>query len=182
MRPAFPIAAVILLAACSSGSPSPSATAPSAAAAASPPAECESAPLVVASGRPLDLTGEWQGEGMVHHVRQTGNCVWWIAYSTWPGTELGELETVVFSGHVRPDLTVEGSFSPVVKLENPIPYGYPRRAGQARFEIAFDEAGEPSRPELLGSGSGALEEVPDYFPELVRLGDLPEPEGPPQQD
>jgi hypothetical protein len=119
---------------------------------------------------------------MVHHVRQTGNCVWWIAYSTWPGTELGEIETVVFSGHVLPNLTVEGSFSPVVQLENPIPYGYPRRAGEAHFEIAFDDAGDPSRLVLIRSGSGAPEDVPGYFPQLIRVGDLPEPDAPPQQD
>jgi hypothetical protein len=119
---------------------------------------------------------------MVHHLRQTGVCVWWIAYSTWPGTEPGDVETLAFAGRVLPDLTLDGSFSPIVRLDDTRPYGFPASAGHARFEIAFDDAGEPSQLELLGDESSAPEAGLDYIPELIRLGPLPDPVAPPQQD
>ena len=84
-------AAVLVLAACSSGSAAPSEAGSSAT--PGPPstggAECRPIDLRSPQGVRVDLTGTWSSDGFDHHVRQTGDCVWWIGYSRWPGPSRG---------------------------------------------------------------------------------------------
>jgi hypothetical protein len=83
---------------------------------------------------------------MVHHVRQTGDCVSWIGYGTWPGTELGEIGTLVFLGRLAPDFTVRGQFTWIVGLVSPSNgYGLPGQGRRLEFEVVFDDAGNPTR-------------------------------------
>jgi hypothetical protein len=144
-------------------------------------ADCGTSNLVSPAGDRLDLTGTWQGGVMVHHVRQTGECVSWIGYGTWPGTELGEIGTLVFLGRLAPDFSVRGQFTWIVGLVNPNnAYGLPGQGRQLEFEVVFDDAGNPTR--LVRNALPAVEPSDfEYYDELQYIGPLPAPVAPPQQ-
>jgi hypothetical protein len=144
-----------------------------------PEATCRPIDLRTPAGEALDLTGTWQGGVMVHHVRQNGDCVWWIAYGTWPGTTLGETGTVVFAGRLASDFTLRGRFEHIVQLANPDVYGLPGSGRELAFSVVFDDAGNATTLERLGPVPVAPPMV--YFDELLHVGPLPEPADPPQQ-
>jgi hypothetical protein len=172
----------LVLLGCSSGSPPPSgSTSPGASAAPTLAAEAECRPIDLFSpaGDRVDLTGTWQGDVLVHHVRQVDDCVWWIAYSTWPGTDTGELGTLAFRGQVASDFTLRGAWTPIVMVNSPQVYGLPERAGPEAFRIEFDEEGRVARLVNLNPGDDA--NLGRYPSELMLVGPLPVPVGPPQQ-
>jgi hypothetical protein len=141
--------------------------------------DCQSIDLRTPAGEALDLTGTWEGGAMVHHVRQTGDCVWWIAYGTWPGLALGETGTLVFASRLASDFTVRGRFEHIVGLNNADAYGLPGPGRELRFSVVFDDAGNATTLERLGP----VPVVPPmvYFDELRLVGSLPRPAAPPQQ-
>jgi hypothetical protein len=176
------IVGVLVLVGCSTASPSPSGSdSPGPSAVAAPAADCRAIDLMSPSGERVDLTGTWQGGVMVHHVRQTGDCVSWIGYGTWPGTEFGEIGTLVFLGRLAPDFSVRGQFTWIVGLVNPNnAYGLPGQGRHLEFEVVFDDAGNATR--LVRDAPPAVEPSGfEYYDELNYVGPLPEPVAPPQQ-
>lgn len=166
--------------ACVAGSSEPSAGAASPTEAA-PAADldCGTLDLIGPTGRPVDLTGTWEGGVFLHHVRQVGDCVSWIGYGRWPGTELGELATLTFLGQLASDFTVSGGFTTIVRPENPVVYYPGPREGSLVFVIGFDpDTGLATTLTRVGAG------VTDaQYPtnELRLVGPLPESANPPQQ-
>jgi hypothetical protein len=173
---------MLVLVGCGAASPSPAeSVSPGPSVVGAPPADCGTSNLVSPSGDRLDLTGTWQGGVMVHHVRQTGDCVSWIGYGTWPGTELGEIGTLVFLGRLAPDFSVRGQFTWIVGLENPNnAYGLPGQGRHLEFEVVFDDAGKPTT--LVRDAPPAVTPSDfEYYDELQYVGPLPAPVAPPQQ-
>ena len=76
-------------------------------------AGCLSIDLLLPSGEPLDLTGTWGGGSTIHHVRQVGDCVWWVGISDLPGEAPGESWMNSFQGHVKSDFTLSGIWADV---------------------------------------------------------------------
>jgi len=93
--------AVLLLAACSSGTPEDASPIASAEASfGSAALDCTPLDLRMPNGELIDLTGTWEGGATIHYVRQIGDCVWWIALSDWPDQALGDFYSITFSGHL----------------------------------------------------------------------------------
>jgi len=173
--------AVLGVAACNLGSPAPSVgpsqtPGPSLAAAS---LECDELNLLGPQGNRVDLTGTWEGGSFVHHVRQIGDCVWWIGYGRWPGTELGELATLTFLGKLASDFTLDGGWTTIVGPANPAGYYPGPPAGSVVFLIGFDpDSGVATT--LTRFGAGRTD--PTYPTDELRLiGPLPDPADPPQQ-
>ena len=111
----LPASLVVLsvLAACgSTGDPPSDSPSPTASAEAGF-AGCLPIELLLPSGEPLDLTGTWDGGSTIHHVRQAGDCVWWVGISDLPGEAPGESWMNSFQGHVKSDLTLSGIWADV---------------------------------------------------------------------
>ena len=169
------------LVACSSGSSAPTDSGSSALPSSgdSPEASCAPIELISPQGERVDLTGTWDGGIFTHHVRQVGDCVWWIGYARWPGTELGELATLTFLGRLAPDFSLSGQWATIVRPDIPgVYYGGPSD-GRVAFLIGFDpESGTASTLTRIGAGTG----LPTYPGEtLERVGQLPESANPPPQ-
>ena len=103
-----------LLAACSTTS-SPAGASPSP---ASPVVDadfagCSPIDLRMPSGDRLDLTGTWTGGSTIHHLRQVGDCVWWVGISDLPGEPAGESWLNSFQGHLASDFTLSGVWADV---------------------------------------------------------------------
>jgi hypothetical protein len=177
-------ALVITLAECTQESALPSSsTAPTSETAVAP--VCESNQLISPGGEPLDLTGTWDGGIFLHHVRQVGDCVSWIGYARWPGTEPGELATITFFGHTAADFSVAGTWTTIVRPDSVDAYYAPSPDGPVRFLIEFDpKLGTVSELVLTGYDPGLLSfgEPNPYPAEVLRwVGPLPESANPPQQ-
>jgi hypothetical protein len=76
-------------------------------------AGCLPIDLLLPSGDHLDLTGTWVGGSTIHHVRQVGNCVWWVGMSDLPGESPGESWLNSFQGHLNADFTLSGVWADV---------------------------------------------------------------------
>jgi hypothetical protein len=76
-------------------------------------AGCVPIDLLLPSGERLDLTGTWVGGSTIHHVRQVGDCVWWVGISDLPGEAPGESWLNSFQGHLKPDFTLSGVWADV---------------------------------------------------------------------
>jgi hypothetical protein len=131
------------------------------------------------TGERIDLTGTWEGGVFIHHVRQIGDCVWWIGYGRWPGTEPGELATLTFFGRLATDFTVAGVFATIVRPDSPAYYFPGPSSGSVAFDIGFDsETGAATTLTRVGAGRTDAE----YPSEVLRLvGPLPDSANPPQQ-
>jgi hypothetical protein len=178
------VCAVILLAGCAA-TETPAASVEESAT-PFPAAGCEPNNLVLSTGEPLDLTGSWDGGVFLHHVRQIGDCVWWIAYARWPGIEPGDLATLTFSGRLAEDFSLTGTWAAVVAPDQPDAYYPPSTPpGPVTFLIEFDpELGTLSELVLTGYDAGAVSlEFPIPYPAQVLrfVGQLPESANPPQQ-
>jgi hypothetical protein len=180
-RVASLIATLAVLVACqSSGAPAQSASvSPGPEGTSVAAVDCEPIDLRTPTGDRVDLTGTWEGGVMVHHIRQEDECVWWIAYSTWPGTDLGEIGNLVFLGKLAPDFTLSGRFTPIVMSDQADIYGLPQQGRTLKFTVEFDEAGQPTR--LVRDAPLQTDPPLQYFDELTFVGPLPEPADPPQQ-
>lgn len=185
MQPAHneALAAVLclFLAACTASASETEPADPSAAASIPTGASCAPIDLRLPSGERLDLTGTWRGNELVHHVRQIGDCVWWIAYSDKPGQALGALYTITFLGHLRSDYTLAGDWAGIVHLDDPGPYFGPSATeGSVEFEIVFDpETAEVTLAQHGTSGPNTGRTAPDYPLDFLRfVGPLPEPQAP----
>jgi hypothetical protein len=108
---------------------------------------CASIDLRTPSGDGLDLTGTWSGDGALFFVAQDGDCVHWEELSGTEGGPLGERFRRVFSGTLREDFTVSGTFGMIYVQPGwivPAPgYDVPR-SGEAVYEVVFDEEGAPT--------------------------------------
>ncbi len=162
----------------SSGSPVPTSGTGTAAA-------CEPIRLTSPQGEPVDLTGTWDGGVFLHHVRQVGDCVSWIGYARWPGTEPGDLATITFFGRIAADFSVAGTWTTIVRPNAVDAYYPPSPDGPVRFLIEFDpELGTVSELVLTGYDPGLISlEFPIPYPSQVLrwVGPLPESANPPQQ-
>lgn len=175
---------VLTLAGCTAESPhstgSPLPTSGTGAAAA-----CELIQLISPQGDPVDLTGTWDGGVFLHHVRQVGDCVSWIGYARWPGTEPGELATITFFGRAAADFSVAGTWTTIVRPDAVDAYYPPSPDGPVRFLIEFDpELGTVSELVLTGYDPGLVSlGFPIPYPSQVLrwVGPLPESANPPQQ-
>ena len=115
----------------------------------------------------------------MNHVRQVGDCVWWIGYGRWPGTEQGELATLTFFGHLASDFTVSGNWTTIVRPGTPAAYYPGPQEGYVAFTIGFDQ-GTGAATTLTRVGAGLTDR--DYSSdELRRVGLLPESANPPAQ-
>jgi hypothetical protein len=178
--PSLAMVGVLALVGCGAASPAPSGSvSASPSAGAAPADDCQAIDLVSPAGDRLDLTGTWQGGVMVHHIRQFNECVWWIAYSTWPGTELGDIGNLVFFGRLASDFTLSGRFMPIVMNDQADTYGLPGQGRSLVFQIVFDDTGRATT--LVRDAPRQHEPPLQYFDELTFVGPLPEPAGPPQQ-
>lgn len=76
-------------------------------------AGCLAIDLRLPSGDRLDLTGTWVGGSTIHHMRQVGDCVWWVGLSNLPGESQGESWLNTFQGHLTSDFTLSGVWADV---------------------------------------------------------------------
>jgi hypothetical protein len=173
----------LALAACTTASPSFSSSAPVPTESGASPA-CEPIGLLSPQGEPLDLTGTWDGGVFLHHVRQVGDCVSWIGYGLWPGTEPGELATLTFFGRIAADFSIEGTWTTIVRPDTVDAYYRAAPDGPVKFLIAFDtELGTVSELVLTGydPAHDSLEFPAPYPSPVLRwVGPLPESANPPQ--
>jgi hypothetical protein len=117
-KAAAAVIAVALLAACTAGS-FPASTGP-AQPDATPEAQpqCEDVPLRAPDGQIVFLSGRWIGSvdpnavprPSVYYIRQTNSCVVWVGLSADEGEAPGESWIETFSGHVRSNFTIVGSW------------------------------------------------------------------------
>lgn len=173
--------ALLGVAACNLGSQAPSAG-PTLTPGPSPAAallDCDALNLLSPQGNRVDLTGTWEGGPFIHHVRQIGDCVWWIGYGRWPGTELGELATLAFLGKLASDFTLAGGWTTIVRPATPAAYFPGPPAGSVVLLIGFDpDTGVATTLTRIGAGRTD----PTYPSDELRLvGPLPESANPPQQ-
>lgn len=140
---------------------------------------CRPIDLRSPTGERIDLTGTWEGGIFLHHVRQVGDCVWWIGYARWPGTEPGELATLTFFGLLASDFTLSGNWTTIVRPSGPGAYYNGPQEGGVAFTIRFDpDTGGATVLARVGAGSTDAEYPAD---ELRLTGPLPESANPPQQ-
>ena len=171
----------LALAACSSGSSAPTESGSSAPPSSgdAPVADCAPIELMSPQGERVDLTGTWEGGIFVHHVRQVGDCVWWIGYARWPGTELGELATLTFLGRLAPDFSLSGQWATIMGPVGAGPYYPGPPDGRVAFLVEFDpESGTANTLTRIGAGTTDREYPTD---ELRRVGQLPASADPGQQ-
>lgn len=158
----------------SSGSEDPSTVA---SAVPVPDSACRPIDIRSPTGDRIDLTGTWEAGIFIHHVRQVGECVWWIGYGRWPGTEPGELATLTFFGHLTNDFTLSGSFTTIVRPGFPALYYPGPQWGYVAFTIGFDpNTGAATTLTRVGAGSFNAAYLSD---ELRLIGPLPESANPP---
>lgn len=140
---------------------------------------CRPIDLRSPTGQRIDLTGSWEGGIFIHHVRQVLDCVWWIGYGRWPGTEPGELATLTFFGHLASDFTLSGNWTTIVRPNSPGAYYDGPQEGVVAFTIRLDpDTGVATTLTRVGAGSSIAEYPAD---ELSLMGPLPESANPPQQ-
>ena len=140
---------------------------------------CSPIDLRSPTGERIDLTGTWEGGIFVHHVRQVLDCVWWIGYARWPGTEPGELATLTFFGHVASDFTLSGTWTTIVRPSSPAAYYDGPQEGQVSFTIRLDpDTGMATALTRVGAGSTHAGYPAD---EMRLVGPLPDSANPPQQ-
>jgi hypothetical protein len=155
-------------------SPDPSAAA-SAVHDAGTAADCSPIELRTPGGSRVDLTGTWRGRGAVHHIRQSGSCVWWIATSDIPGQPAGSAYSITFHGQIRQDFTLVGEWAFVVR---PIMPGTPPSAMEPiTLTIDVDTTGGEETLILRGPGGGPDTGGPvvDFYDAITmeRIGPLP---------
>jgi len=130
-------AAVLLLAACSGGSPQPSGEQ------ACPPVQV-SGP----DGLPLDLSGVWSGNDTgVYYIKQIGSCVWWSGLSSFTdqGQYPGQEWIMTFRGMMDADGKINGDFVDV-KSSNP-------GSGTMTIEARIDQVNGQAVVQLYRTGS-----------------------------
>lgn len=102
-----------MLVACTTTGDPPDASASPTASAEAGYAGCLPIDLRLPSGNPLDLTGTWVGGSTIHHLRQVGDCVWWVGISDLPGEAPGASWMNSFQGHLSSDFTLSGIWADV---------------------------------------------------------------------
>jgi hypothetical protein len=136
---------------------------------------CSPIELRTPGGSRVDLTGTWRGRGAVHHVRQAGSCVWWIAFSDIPGEPAGSAYSITFHGQIRQDFTLVGEWAFVVR---PIMPGTPPSGVEPIIlDIDVDTTGGEETLILRGPGGGPDTGGPvvDFYDAITmeRVGPLP---------
>ena len=129
--------AILLLAACSGGSPQPSGDA------ACPPVQV-SGP----DNQPLDLSGVWSGnDGGLYYIKQIGSCVWWSGVSnfTEQGQYPGQEWIMTFRGTMDAEGRINGDFVDV-KSSNP-------GSGTITIEARIDQVDGHGVVQLYRTGS-----------------------------
>lgn len=163
--------AILLLAACSSGTPGRASATLSPDASLSPAAlDCRPLDLRMPNGDQIDLSGTWEGGSTVHYVRQFGDCVWWIALSNWQGQPLGAFYSMTFSGHITDDFTLRGVEATIVT-----PQGIgqnPLRQVPVTFTIDL-AAATGEEPIVLSRVGEGLSACGCPIPKLHYVGPLP---------
>lgn len=182
VRPCLAWLVVMLLVGCTASAP-PGSEGPSAAGSniiGSGSADtCSPIDLRSPIGDRIDLTGTWEGSVFLNHVRQVGDCVWWIGYGRWPGTEPGELATLTFFGRLTSDFTLSGYWITIVRPDAPQVYYPGPPDGGVTFTIGFDpDTGVATTLTRVGAGRTDVEYPSD---ELRLVGPLPESANPPQR-
>jgi hypothetical protein len=132
---------LILLAACSLAEPAGSIAPAGSAEGAS---ECSPIDIRGPSGAPVELTGVWRSNDLgIYTIRQIGSCVYWLGMSQYSGEEPGTSWTDVFTGTMRSDLTIVGTWADVPYS----PAGF-LGDGTLTLRIGFVQSGEAERPTL----------------------------------
>lgn len=142
------VAILILLAACNQSQPAGSVVPAGSAEEAS---ECSPIDILGPSGDPVDLTGVWRSNDLgIYDLRQIGSCVYWLGMSQYSGEEPGSSWTNVFTGAIRSDLTIVGTWAGVPFS----PDGY-LGDGALTLRIRFAQSGGGARPALRYVSSSA---------------------------
>jgi hypothetical protein len=138
-------------------------------------AACSPIELRTPGGARVDLTGTWRGRGAVHHIRQSGSCVWWIALSDFPGLPAGSAYSITFHGQIQQDFTLVGEWAFVVR---PITPGTPP-SGMERVTLTIDVDATSGEEEIVLRGPGGGPDtggpVVDFYDAITmeRVGPLP---------
>jgi hypothetical protein len=112
-RPAAGIAAILVLSACASPSPSPDGVPPPA---SDQPAaqECPDLGLLNPSGSAVDLTGAWRANDFgLYNLYQDSSCLYWLGMSQYPGSASGEGWTNVLYAKIQTDYSIAGHWGSV---------------------------------------------------------------------
>lgn len=116
-------------------------------------ADCPPIDLRSPAGNPVNLTGTWYGSDptVVYYLTQKGSCLWWAGgfatSETSPNFAFGGLGgyTSVFTGNIKADFTVEGTWVTVRARGQLIDAG---TSGTMTVEIHFAGEGEAETVQL----------------------------------
>ena len=169
--------ALLGLAACNLGSPAPSVGPtltpdPSTAAAS---LTCEEPNLLSPQGNRVDLTGTWSSASTLFYVRQSGECVWWIGLSNWPGQSPGDFFSHTFAGRLGvegADYVVRGEWASIIRPGSGMGYSPPFERLLA-FEVVFETIGGAETMVLREMTIRVLTPADWYAGNLMRTGPLP---------
>jgi len=183
-RPTHWLAAPLLalvLSACGSTGPADAGQSPSPA--PTPAAallDCDELNLLSPQGNRVDLTGTWAGGSTLFYVRQSGQCVWWLGLSNWPGQPPGAFFSHTFAGRLGiegPDFILRGEWATIVRPDSGIAYTPPYERPLS-FEIAFETVGGAETIVLRSLTPSELETTDWYAGNLTRTGPLPQTQSP----
>lgn len=119
--------------------------------------DCPPVDLRSPAGNPVNLTGTWYGSDstVVYYLTQKGSCVWWAGgfatSETSPDFVYGGLGgyTSVFTGNIKTDFTVEGTWVTVRARGLLIDAG---QSGTMILQIEFAGEGENEMVQLIQLG------------------------------
>jgi len=169
-------------AACGLGSPAPS-IGPTLTPDPSPAAAsltCEEPNLLSPQGNRVDLTGTWSSASTLFYVRQSGECVWWIGLSNWPGQSPGEFFSHTFAGRLGvegADYVVRGEWASIIRPGSGMGYSPPFERLLA-FEVVFETKGGAETIVLRELTPRLLQTTDWYAGNLTRTGPLPDTQTP----
>ena len=142
------LAALLLVAGCSTTLPSPTLE-ESPPAVTSSPTTCPDIELRGPTGDRVNLNGTWETlesghRGGIYYFRHVGSCLWFVGGFPWPDDEVidevGALSVVTtnFLGRIDTDFLVHGTW-----IDYPHTNFPPAQGGTLDLRIEFDESGMP---------------------------------------
>ena len=167
--------ALLGLAACNLGSPAPSVPTPTPnASSAAASLDCDEPNLLSPQGNRVDLTGTWSSASTLFYVRQSGECVWWIGLSNWPGQSPGDFFSHTFAGRFGvegADYVVRGEWASIIRPGSGMGYSPPFERLLA-FEVVFETIGGAETIVLRETTIRTLQSPDWYAGNITRTGPL----------